>query len=150
MSCNTYPSHKKVTLRKAHSLSSSSSTFQDLKTVPERLTSHGTIKQQLVNEFSVHPDLAGIAVATLKRGQSIERHVHESMHEFFYILEGAVSISTTEQHSMDRQQQLTLTRPCLQGCFYHTVPGDPHAFAVPSDASQDAKMLVIQLLSKDK
>jgi quercetin dioxygenase-like cupin family protein len=115
------------------------STIQHIRDVPYRKTSHGTTKQQLVEEFSVHPDLAGISVATLLQGQTIKQHVHESMHEFFYVFEGEVDIT------VDYYPDRPMTNPCSYGCFFHGIPGEPHEFSVRADAPNYAKMLVIQL-----
>lgn len=115
------------------------STIQFAQHVPFRKTVHGTDKQQLVEEFSVHPDLAGISMALILQGQTIQRHVHENMHEFFYVFEGEVDI--TVEYSPGR----SITNQCPYGCFFHAVPGEPHEFSVRATAPNYAKMIVVQL-----
>ena len=56
---------------------------------------HGIYKQQLIESFIIHPSLAGISIATINKGQKIQRHIHQTMHEFFYILSGTIIIEYT-------------------------------------------------------
>jgi quercetin dioxygenase-like cupin family protein len=121
------------------------STIHYLRDLPHVPTSHGTTKQQLVEEFSVHPDLAGISIAKLLQGQTIKRHVHKSMHEFFFVFEGEVEIT------VDYYPDRPITNVCRYGCFFHGIPGEPHEFKVRADAPNYAKMIVMQLVeSKGK
>jgi mannose-6-phosphate isomerase-like protein (cupin superfamily) len=139
---------------------SATSTVTRLETVlPRQSSAHaGIYKQQLIEEFSVHPLLAGISVATLRRGQSIPRHVHATMHEFFFVLQGNLSIAVEESSSLDLSSldpttsaaTTTTTRryECGVDCLFHAVPGEPHSFAVPHNATNDVQVLLVQLLSQ--
>jgi hypothetical protein len=68
------------------------SIIKHIDDIPMRQTSHGTLKQQLVEPFALHPHLAGISIATLKEGERVERHAHATMFEFFYVLDGTLLI----------------------------------------------------------
>lgn len=116
------------------------SSMQQLESVPFRKTSHGTSKQQLMEPFSVHPNLAGISVATLQPGQSIERHAHGSMHEFFYVLSGNVDITV----------ESTGKAACPRDCFFHAAPGEVHSFEIAANAPSEMKMIVIGLTTGPK
>jgi Cupin domain len=133
---------KRLPTSNGSALHAITSTIVRLENVPLRSTSHGTTKQQLVEAFAVHPNLAGLSVATMTRRQIIERHVHPSMHEFFYVLQGKLSISVLAFNST-----VPKTMQCGVDCLFHAVPGEPHEFAVlaPND-KEDVKMLVIQLV----
>jgi Cupin domain len=135
------------------------STVTRLETVlPRQSSAHaGIYKQQLIEAFGVHPLLAGISVATLRSGQSIPRHVHESMHEFFFVLQGNLSIEveeSSESSSLDPTTTTTTMRryDCGVDCLFHAVPGEPHAFAVVEPAvhnatNDDVQVLLVQMLS---
>jgi quercetin dioxygenase-like cupin family protein len=108
--------------------------FQKIDEVPLRSTSHGTTKQQLLEPFQAHPNLAGISVATLKPGEWIEKHSHATMHEFFYVLSGKVDVVARN-----------ITNPCTAGCFIFAPAQVPHSFQVPPGSTTTTRMLVIGL-----
>uniref|UniRef100_A0A7S1BKH3 Uncharacterized protein n=1 Tax=Corethron hystrix TaxID=216773 RepID=A0A7S1BKH3_9STRA len=65
----------------------------DQENIPARPTSHvdptgrSIMKQQFLEAFVV-PRFVGVSLATLKPGQEVTKHEHESLHEFFYGIEG--------------------------------------------------------------
>jgi mannose-6-phosphate isomerase-like protein (cupin superfamily) len=128
------------------------STFQFLTEVPalESQSHTGILKQSLILPLTaVHPDLVGISVATIRPGQVVSMHVHETMHEFFYILQGAVEITVQvpvdDTNDRGRYPYNQTTTHCGHECFFHASPGEAHAFAVPSDAHVETKMIMLQL-----
>jgi quercetin dioxygenase-like cupin family protein len=108
--------------------------FQKIDDVPLRSTSHGTMKQQLIEPFQTHPNLAGISVATLKPGELIEKHSHVTMHEYFYVLSGKVDVVARN-----------ITKSCTTGCFVFAPAQVPHSFQVPPGSTTAMQMLVIGL-----
>jgi quercetin dioxygenase-like cupin family protein len=108
-----------------------------ISNVPVRATSHvddqgrPITKQQLVEPFDV-PNIAGFSVASVKPGQSIANHVHESMMELFYVLSGSgmVRINQNEENRIET------------GHFIRVVPGEYHSFWVDPTESQEMRMLV--------
>jgi mannose-6-phosphate isomerase-like protein (cupin superfamily) len=128
------------------------STVTRLEAVPLQSSAHsGVYKQQFIEEFTVHPLLAGLSVATLRPGQSIPRHVHPTMHEFFFVLQGNLSIEVEEMSSDSSSLDPTVTTrryDCGVDCLFHAVPGEPHAFAVvPHNATSNVQGLLVQLLA---
>uniref|UniRef100_A0A7S2U6C0 Cupin type-2 domain-containing protein n=1 Tax=Attheya septentrionalis TaxID=420275 RepID=A0A7S2U6C0_9STRA len=107
-----------------------------LDEVPSMPTSHfdqisGTpiMKQQLLEPFRVAANVAGYSVATIQVGQQMMPvHQHESMHEFFHILEGSGVVQIK-----DVQHVVT------PGSFIHVSPKESHGIWVPSN-SQDGDM----------
>ena len=96
-----------------------------LSDTPVRNTAHvdrlgrPITKQQFVEPFEV-PNVAGFSVATLLPGQDVSSHQHESMHEFFYILEGkGVFIIDGKEESVE------------PGTFLHIAPHEKHRISVP-------------------
>jgi hypothetical protein len=132
------------------------STFQLLPEIPsmESLSHAGIRKQSLIlPSTAVHPDLVGISVATIRPGQAVTMHVHNTMHEFFYIYQGAVEITVQvpmedTNPSVPHPYNITVTN-CACECVFHAVPGEAHAFKVPSNALVDTKMLMFQLAVHD-
>lgn len=106
------------------------SSIQDLEDVPISNTSHHDdlgkpiTKQQLLAPFVV-PNVAGISVATILPGQRVEMHSHETMHEFFYVLEGGATFYVTGDTNNDGGG-----RPVHQGSFAHFAPPDLHGITV--------------------
>jgi quercetin dioxygenase-like cupin family protein len=103
-----------------------SSFVTHINDAPTQSTSHvdpttGTaiLKQQLIDPFVVIPNLAGISVATLRQDQTVTSHHHETMHEFFYVLEG---------HGIFTIQDTNYT--VHPGSFVHIVPPDVHSISV--------------------
>lgn len=148
--------------------------IRNRQNVPFRSTSHngGTnnngpiYKQQFIEPFQIHTNIAGISIATIQPGQTIEQHHHESMHEFFYILTGTVTIiygdnnndynnniinysssivvdnETNRQADAQRQQE-QYRQVCSAGYFFHAPPGVNHSFIVDHDAMDNCTMMVI-------
>ena len=128
----------------------STTTFTFLSDVPSiESRSHVGIGKQslLLRPFQVHPDLIGISVATIWPGQAVTMHVHETMHEFFFIYQGEVEITVQASPSKhpDDPNKLETTTPCGSECFVHAVPGEAHAFAVRSDSIVEVKLFIVQL-----
>lgn len=112
--------------------------FQQLDSVPVRSTSHvddqgrPITKQQLIDPF-ILPRLAGISVATLQPHQTVTNHQHESMHEFFFVLQGTGTFSVD-----DTSNQVST------GSFVHCAPHESHEIIGPADVNDDPlKMLVV-------
>ena len=113
-----------------------SGSIHRLESTPIRKTSHvdrqgnPIIKQQFLEPFAI-PNVAGYSVATIRPGQDVEVHEHDSMHEFFYILEG--------NGIFQRGDQNIEVGP---GTFLHFAPREKHGISVPQRASGDMKLLV--------
>jgi quercetin dioxygenase-like cupin family protein len=107
-----------------------------LQDTPIRNTSHKDeqgrpiTKQQFLEPFAI-PTVAGVSVATILPGQRVEMHQHESMHEFFYILQGTGMFSV-----------LGTEEPVAPGTFLHLAPHEPHGIWVP-EHSPDGAMKVL-------
>ncbi|CAJ1936569.1 unnamed protein product [Cylindrotheca closterium] len=124
-----------------------SGSFQQLESVPVRSTAHvddqgrPITKQQLINPF-VLPRLAGISVATLESGQTVAKHEHDSMHEFFFILQGKATFRVAKaavKGAID-QQVVTVSK----GSFVHCAPHETHEIVGPSDPNEEPlKMFVV-------
>lgn len=108
-----------------------------LADVPDRPTSHidtqgrPITKQQLLEPFVV-PNFVGYSVATFKPGQNMMPvHEHESMHEFFYVLEGrgVIQINNVD-HNVE------------PGTFLHMAPKEKHGIWIPENEKDDMKMAV--------
>jgi quercetin dioxygenase-like cupin family protein len=101
-----------------------------LEDTPVRSTSHEdkhgrpVTKQQFLEPFAV-PTITGFSVATLKEGQNVPTHEHESMHEFFYILQGTATFETAKG-----DEQVSA------GTFLHFAPHEPHGIVVPEDKGE--------------
>lgn len=88
-------------------------------------------KQQFLEPFAV-PTISGYSVATLHPGQNVDVHEHESMHEFFYILEGMGIFLVGE-----KELQVS------PGTFLHFSPHESHGIVVPKDSpGGDLKILL--------
>lgn len=68
-------------------------TFKNLKDIMPIPTSHGCGEKRILasNEETVSA-ITQIAETTLREGETTDMHMHESMEEFFYILEGEVEM----------------------------------------------------------
>ena len=89
-------------------------------------------KQQLLEPFVI-PNYAGFSIATFKPGQTMMPvHSHESMHEIFYVVEGAGIIRIGDvDHKVE------------PGTFLHVAPHEEHGIWVPEDSKEgDLKMAV--------
>ena len=109
--------------------------------VPKRPTSHkGILKQQLVTPFTVHPSLAGVSIGIVAPQQRIGHHQHQSMSEFFYVLQGHgfIQLATT----VDNEPM----EPLQQGSFVFVGPLQNHSFFVPESASEPLKILYFGLV----
>jgi quercetin dioxygenase-like cupin family protein len=120
-----------------------SSSIQDLKDVPVSSTSHQdahgnpVTKQQLVQPFLV-PNVAGISVATILPGQQVEMHKHETMHEFFYVLEGQGTFFMTGDKDNDGGGRVV-----RQGSFAYCAPPDMHGITVSANINNAIPMKVL-------
>jgi quercetin dioxygenase-like cupin family protein len=121
---------------------------QQLESVPVRSTAHvdgqgrPITKQQLIDPFVV-PRLAGISVATLQSGQTVSSHQHESMHEFFFILQGKATfrVEKAAKGETKAEQQVV---PVSKGSFVHCAPHEMHEIVGPSDRNEEPlKMFVV-------
>jgi quercetin dioxygenase-like cupin family protein len=88
-------------------------------------------KQQFLEPFVV-PHVTGYSVATIRPGQTLQVHEHESMHEFFYILEGRGTFQIGGSKDV----------PVAPGTFLHLAPHESHGIAVPED-SPDGNLKVL-------
>eukprot|EP00977_Amphora_coffeiformis_P013513 scaffold3571_cov176-Amphora_coffeaeformis.AAC.29 len=124
--------------RKKHS-----SYVTHLNEIPLQPTSHkGVDKQSLLPPFSIAENLAGLSVASIQPGQTIERHHHPTMFEFFYVISGegyAVSKNNAQQDSFGSNSEETLK--LREGSFVQTVPGDFHSFAVDHVQTKPLQMI---------
>lgn len=96
-------------------------------------TSHGSTKKQIIPPFQLHPNLAGISVAYLEPGQNVEQHVHPSMHEFMFVLDGSMTVKFQEHEQ----------RVCGKDCLFHGAPTEPHSFQ--PDPVSGVQFLLVQL-----
>ena len=89
------------------STTTTSSRIWNLADVSPTSTAHGTSKRQFIAPFQVHSSLAGVSMASLRPGERIERHVHPTMHEFMYVVQGRmrVTFETAAVASMSKQSQ---------------------------------------------
>lgn len=106
----------------------------DQENIPARPTSHvdptgrSIMKQQFLEAFVV-PRFVGVSLATLKPGQEVTKHEHESLHEFFYGIEGEATVSVDgARHKMKA------------GTFVHATPHEIHS--VKNNSVEDFKFLV--------
>mmetsp|Transcript_2787 Transcript_2787/g.3366 ORF Transcript_2787/g.3366 Transcript_2787/m.3366 type:complete len:172 (+) Transcript_2787:40-555(+) len=116
-----------------------------LADTPVRPTSHiddlgrPITKQQLLEPFVV-PNFVGYSVATFKPGQNMMPvHEHESLHEFFYVLEGTGIIQV---NGVDHKVS--------PGTFLHMAPHEPHGIWIPKDNKGDMKMAVCGVVVGEK
>jgi hypothetical protein len=139
-----------------------------LDNVPLTSTSHvdnahgrSITKQQLIEPFVLAHNLAGISVTSLLPGQTVYRHVHESMQEFFYILDGQ-GLVQLDDNDMTEQEETTRGIPknsrntsvesstlswrsVSKGCLVYAAAREAHAFHVPENASQSMQMIFFGL-----
>ena len=113
--------------------------IQQLSNVPFRATSHkdkntgkSIVKQQFIEPFVV-PHFVGFSVATFEAGQiMMPAHTHETLHEFFYVLEGsAVFVVDGVEHKVGPQT------------FFHLAPGESHGIYVPEDSVDGAMKMAV-------
>ena len=111
--------------------------IQHIEQIPFRKTSHideegnPIVKQQFIEPFII-PSFVGYSVATFKPGQiMMPPHEHNSLHEFFYVIEGTGII---QKDGVDNH-----VKP---GTFLHMAPFEKHGIWVPKDATEDMKMVV--------
>jgi quercetin dioxygenase-like cupin family protein len=80
------------------------------------------------------PTVSGYSVASMHPGQNVPIHEHESMHEFFYILEGTGIFLIP-----GTKEELRVS----PGTFLHFSPHESHGILVPEDSPDgDLKMLI--------
>ena len=63
---------------------------------PEEPTAHGTLKSVLLRG-GVLPGVTQVAVAKFDEHGEVELHVHPTMYEIYYVLEGAATYSVGEE-----------------------------------------------------
>lgn len=107
-----------------------------LSQVPLRATSHkdlntgkSIMKQQLMEPFRA-PYFVGFSIATFEPSQSMmPPHAHETMHEFFFVLEGrAVILIDGIEHDME------------PFTFVHLAPGEKHGIFLPDGEEYNKPM----------
>ena len=112
--------------------------------VARRSTSHvdgkgrPITKQQLLDPFEI-PSITGVSVATVKAGQTISQHSHESMVELFYVLSGSGTVDIDE-----KQTRIS------KGHFIEVVPGERHSFSVDPTAAEDLIMILCGIATGPK
>jgi quercetin dioxygenase-like cupin family protein len=111
--------------------------IKSLTTTPVKDTVHideqgrPITKQQLLEPFVI-PNLVGFSVATFLPGQvMMPPHVHETMHELFYVIEGRGWFKIGEEEV-----------EVGPGSFLHMAPQEKHGIWVPSDYDSPLKMVV--------
>jgi len=112
--------------------------FMFLRTpdVPFHKTSHvdangdAILKKQLVEPFTIAPNIAGISLATLKPGQTVSYHSHASMAEMFYVISGSGIL-----HAGEKEQTLA------PGDFFSIPP--PMRHEIQGGSSEDLVMMVV-------
>lgn len=64
---------------------------KNVSDITEVLTSHGIgSKQILLSNAECDTNLMQVAIGTLKAGDKIEKHIHDSMEEYYYFFSGSV------------------------------------------------------------
>jgi len=103
------------------------SKVRNVKDLPYKPTSHKSIlKQELLPAFSTHPHLAGVSIGLLHPDQTIERHSHKSMSEFFFVLSGHgyARLQSGETNQRDHEALI----PVSEGSFVFVGPNHSHSF----------------------
>ena len=120
-----------------------SSFVTHLNSIPFQATSHkGVDKQSLLPPFSITENLAGLSVASIQPGQTIEKHNHLTMFEFFYVLSGEGYVISTKRVQQDSPGfKIDETVKLIEGSFVQTVPGDFHSFGVDKDQTRPLQMI---------
>ena len=117
--------------------------------LPLQRTPHvGVNKQVLLAPFRVADNFAGVSIARVESGQTIELHHHPTMFEFFYILSGEGYVSIIEKpkqakpsHGIRQSDEKGAKSPLVQGSFLLTAPGDYHSFGVEKDKTAPMQMI---------
>lgn len=125
-----------------------SSFVTHLSEIPLQATSHeGVNKQSLVPSFAIHPNLAGLSVASIQPGQTIEKHHHPTMYEFFYVISGEGYVKTTlaqpDNSSSQQPGKSEETFQLRQGSFIQTIPDDFHSFGVGKERTKPLQMIYL-------
>lgn len=98
--------------------------------VPLRPTSHEGISKKQLLENNVIPTISGCAVAQIEPHNSVGNHVHPTMHEIFWILQGEGTATTNG---------IVLT--LKQDSLLHVVPGSNHRLDVKKGSSIPLRFL---------
>ena len=112
------------------------SSIKHIQDVPIRNTVHidqdgqPITKQQFLDPFLV-PDVAGFSVATIQPGQTVSRHSHKTMHEFFYVIGGGGNFIFDDEIEV-----------VSSGSFIHIVPPTEHEIVVPSENRESLKSFI--------
>lgn len=116
----------------------------NISETPFRPTSHVDSKgrpiekQQFLEPFVI-PNFVGYSVATFKPGQTMMPvHEHESLHEFFYVLEGS---GMFQVNGVDHKVE--------KGWFLHMAPHDKHGIWVPEDSPDGDLKLAVSGITLD-
>lgn len=137
---------------------------EQIDRLPLRSTSHpGVYKQQLVAPFTLHPSLAGISIGILENSQqTVERHQHDSMSEFFFVLQGQGSMelsnhNTTNNNNNDKSTNnkeddppsFYTEYPVRPGSFVFVGPHVNHSLSVTESSNEPLRFLYIGLTDTD-
>lgn len=96
-----------------------------LSEIPIQLTSHGCgVKRVLVSNEETVSAITQIAETFLHKGDTATIHSHETMEEFFYVLEGEVDIATDSSKAI-----------CKQGDFITISPKEQHSLKAMTDCT---------------
>lgn len=88
------------------------------------LTSHGAgLKKLLLNKDEILDPVTQMAYTTLVCGTLVEKHVHPSMDEYFFVIEGKITFAIAQEIIV-----------CEKGSFVRIVAGDIHSLQVDQDA----------------
>ena len=136
---------------------------QHINQVPLQSTSHSGIeKQQLVDAFVAHPALSGVSIGILDhvQQQKVERHQHDSMSEFFFVLQGQgwvqvdpppvnvnIHDSETTIHGSDSttRARSTSQHTVQAGSFVLVGPHQNHSLSVSKSSGEPLKFLYFGL-----
>jgi quercetin dioxygenase-like cupin family protein len=120
---------------------------KQLSDVPVQNTAHmdpqgrPITKQQLLEPFVV-PRVAGFSVATIHKGQTVSLHNHDTMHEFFYVLDGSAIFTI-----VDNKNGASRDYPVRPGSFSYFAALDKHAIHVPEDSPDgDLKVMLVGVI----
>jgi mannose-6-phosphate isomerase-like protein (cupin superfamily) len=111
--------------------------------IPLQPTSHpGISKQAILQPFDIAANLAGLSIASIEPGKTIEKHCHPTMFEFFYILSGDGYVVLSPANS-DAKAQSGSKQSLRAGDFLQTAPGDFHSFGVDDDGETKEPLRMI-------
>lgn len=98
-------------------------TIKNLKDITATPSSHGCgEKRVLASIEETVSAITQIAETTLHKGETVDMHTHESMEEFFYILDGEVKMISDG-----------LMAICTKGDFINIKPKERHGLKAVTD-----------------